>query len=367
MELMKASNEWATRPMDQRFISLFDLDNRVQTEKANSAQKVISTRKLRAVPDATDSTYKGLLIEGPNGSAVAPTHWSFGQLATLGGAPAGYLRDLPAPLAADCVNYGLHVARNVDEVGVLLTRSEDGSPNRIRAATGPNYGRIWNADISGVLVDRFGDGVSGDWKVPGEWGKAVTVTKENTTLYASDRDMFVFLADEQNRIELPNRRNGETGSLARGFFVWNSEVGSGTAGIAMFLFDFVCGNRIVWGAREYKEIKIRHTSGAPDRWADELAPVLKQYRTALASPVESMLKAAQAQKVDNLQSFLNSRFTKAESNGIIAAHEAEESRPMESLWDIATGVTAFAKSVKWQDDRIKLERSAGAILDLVAA
>ena len=31
---------------------------------------------------------------------VAPTHWSFGQLCTLIGAPAAYLRQLPAPLSA---------------------------------------------------------------------------------------------------------------------------------------------------------------------------------------------------------------------------------------------------------------------------
>ena len=36
--------------------------------------------------------------------------------------------------------------------------------------------------------------------------------------------MFVFLADEENRIELPNRRAGRFGAFARGFFVWNSEV-----------------------------------------------------------------------------------------------------------------------------------------------
>ncbi len=40
-----------------------------------------------------------------------------------------------------------------------------------------------------------------------------TVTKENTTLYASDRDFFVFLANEKNKIEVPNRRNGRAGSM----------------------------------------------------------------------------------------------------------------------------------------------------------
>ena len=53
----------------------------------------------------------------------------------------------------------------------------------------------------------------------GEFSQWVTVTKDNTTLFASGRDMFVFLADEENRIELPDRRAGCSGSFARGFFV----------------------------------------------------------------------------------------------------------------------------------------------------
>lgn len=38
---------------------------------------------------------------------VAPTHWSFGELASLVGAPAAYLRQLHAPLAGINLQYGL--------------------------------------------------------------------------------------------------------------------------------------------------------------------------------------------------------------------------------------------------------------------
>src|SRR5258706_13043324 len=93
--------------------------------------------------------------------------------------------------------------------------------SELRAATGPAYGRIWDADIVDALVERFGDGVSGHWRVPGEFGERVTVTKANTTLFASDRDMFVFLADEDRRIEVPRRRNGSGGSMARAVFMWD--------------------------------------------------------------------------------------------------------------------------------------------------
>lgn len=34
-----------------------------------------------------------------------------------------------------------------------------------------------------------------------------------------------------------------------------------------------------------------------------------------------------------------------------AAHEREEGRPIETLWDVVTGVTAHAKTIKNQDER----------------
>ena len=259
--LGQASRQWANRPADERFVSLPDMLQHFDQIKYESNGLVIPNRRITALPDPTDEKHKGLFITTEDGEQFNPTHWSFGQLAGLAGAPAGYLRNLPAPLAADCINYGIQVERSIEDVGVLLQRSED--ENWLRAATGPRYGRIWNVDVVSSLIDRFGDGVSGEWKVPGEFGHDVVVTKANTTLYASDRDVFIFLADEKNRIEIPNRRNGQPGTLARGFFVWNSEVGSTTLGIATFLFDYVCSNRIVWGAQEFNEIRVRHTVSAP--------------------------------------------------------------------------------------------------------
>ena len=363
--LMTASRQWASRPSDERFVSLLDLQAHVDGQRRRSAGKVISSRSLTVIP-AGDDSLRGLQVVGGSGAVAAPTHFAFGQLANLGGAPAGYLRNLPAPLAADCINYGLKVERDVADVGVLLRRAEDGALS-LDAATGPNYGRVWNKDITDALVRNFGDGLSGDWRVPGEFGHRVEVTKANTTLYAGDRDMFVFLADEENRIQLPNRRNGRSGSLARGFFLRNSEVGAGILEVTAFMFDYVCCNRIVWGAQDVSRIAIRHTSGAPDRWLEQALPVLETYRHSAASPVEAKLIAAQNKKVDNVEEFLKSRkWTSSLIARAQAAHEAEEGRPMETVWDVVVGATAAAKGVQWQDDRVTIERAAGKLLDLVA-
>ena len=376
--LMQVNRQWSTRPADQRFVSLTDLQKKARMDRENSIGSVISTRDLKVIPHPADPM-KGITIEGKSG-LYDPTHFSFGQIAGLAGAPASYLRKLPAPIVADAVNYGLRFGRDAEEIGVLRTKTfvdtldgeiDGGDPIEhveLRAATGPRYGRIWNADIVDSLVDRFGDGLTGKFRVPGEFGRQVPITKANTTIYGSDRDIFVFLADEENRISMDNRRNGEKGSLARGFFVWNSEVGASTMGIAMFLFDYVCQNRIVWGVKEFKEVKLRHTATAPDRWLEEVTPILQAYSASSAAPIEETIKIAQQKRVDDdLDAFLKNRFSAAESTAIKLAHEREEDRPIETVWDATTAVTAYAKTIRNQDDRVAMERRGGAILDLAAA
>lgn len=358
--LMQCSHQWATRPEDERFTSLIAMRDHFDHLRTVSREGAVSTARLSIEPESDN---KGLVVVGSKGVGFAPTHWAFGQLAALAEAPAGYMRSLPSPLAADCINYGLRYKRKIEDVGLLLEQNGD---SVLRAATGPRYGRIWNNDILTAMTQTVGDGITGTWKVPGEFGKAITVSKANTTLFAGDRDFFVFLADETNKIEIPNRRNGQPGLLSRGFFCWNSEVGSSTFGLATFLYDYACANRIVWGATEYKELRIRHTISAPDRFIQEIQPALLTYSQGAASNVVDAVKKAQAARLDDVEDFLAKRFGRRLAGPIAAAHELEEGRPIETIWDATTGATAYAKGIAWQDERVALERQAGEVMALAA-
>ena len=365
--IMTASREWAKRPADERFTSLLELGGMLGYQRACSGEKIVSSKKLSAAPVNNNMT--DLALVGPNGNPVQFSHWSFGQVSNLAGAPASYLRTLPAPVAADCLNYGLQVNRNVEDVGVLLHKADSGKVT-LRAATGPKYGRVWNNEIVDAMIDHFGDGVNGHFRVPGEFGQRVPITRDNTTIYCGDRDMFVFLTDEDRRIDISNRRDGKPGSLARGFYVWNSEVGSQTCGIAMFLFDYVCMNRIIWGAQDFKEIKFRHTVSAPDKWLQQVAPILNTYANSSPTGVEETIKLAQAKRIEtDLNEFMRNRFglTNSQAKQIAYTHELEENKPIETMWDLTTGITAFAKTIEYQDERVAMERIGGKVLELVAA
>lgn len=359
--LMQASRQWAIRPADERFLSLTDMQAHFDHIRDHSKATVVSSRRIQASP--TDDN-KGLVIAGPKGVSYGVSHWAFGQVAQLSESPAGYLRTLPAPIAADCINYGLQFKRSIEDVGILLYKN--GGDPMLRAATGPRYGRIWNSDVLRGLIDQFGNGRDGHFRVPGEFGQAVEVTKANTTLYAGDRDMFIFLADEEHRIDVPNRRDGKTGQMARGFFVWNSEVGSSTFGVSTFLFDYVCCNRIVWGADQYREITIRHSASAPDRYIEEIAPALLSYSQGSTSNITEAIALAQKQRIDDVDKFLLKRFSKRQVVSIKQAHELDEGRPIETLWDATTGITAYARTLDNQDTRVELEREAGNVMDLAS-
>jgi hypothetical protein len=124
--LMQASRQWASRPADERFVSLHEMGAKMRDLRNRSRQTVESTRKIELFPDEADPKHRGLYLgmdAGPlAGAAMAPTHWSFGQLCSLaspGISPASYFRDsgLPAPMIADNLNFNLRFSRKVDEVG----------------------------------------------------------------------------------------------------------------------------------------------------------------------------------------------------------------------------------------------------------
>src|SRR5258706_2715686 len=120
---------------------------------------------------------------------------------------------------------------------------------------------------------------------------------ETTTLYASDRDVFLFLVDDLNPIEAGRLPDGSPDLYFRGFYCWNSEVGAKTLGIASFYLRAVCQNRNLWGVEGFEEITIRHSKYAASRFAHEAAPALERFATSSPQAFIAGIGAARAQIV----------------------------------------------------------------------
>ena len=79
-------------------------------------------------------------------------------------------------------------------------------------------------------------------------------------LYASDHDCFAFMVNESVTVD-----DGSDGGLCRGFFVSNSEVGAASLKFTS-LYRSVCGNHIVWGAKQAQERHCPHRQERSPLW-----------------------------------------------------------------------------------------------------
>src|ERR1700758_4107414 len=370
----RVSSEWFSRPADERYLSLSELFGAVRGRAERSRTRTAESAAIRVEASRDDAERLTLLLPGEE-VPLAPTHWSFGQLTTMIGAPSTYLRQLPAPLAAINLQYGLtsHRAELIKTLEVEEGRVE------LRAVTGPDYGRIFDHELVAAVQKIAGNG-TGDtrWKVPGvlDWSTGiynsrVDITKSTTTLYASDRDVFLFLVDDLNPIEAGRLRDGSPDLYFRGFYCWNSEVGAKTLGMASFYLRAVCPNRHLWGVEDFEEITIRHSKYAASRFAHEAAPALLNFANSSPTPFVNGIKAARAQIVartdEDRTEFLRRRgFSRAETAKVIETVLAEEGRPPESIFDFVQRITADARDKTHQADTPDMESKAKKLLDRAA-
>ena len=371
----RVSSEWFSRPADERFLSLTDLHGSTKTRADRSRARTVESREVRVEARRDDGDRLSFMLPGVS-EPVAPTHWSFGQLASLVGAPAGYLRGLPAPIAGINLQYGLSHHR---AEMVKAYTAEDGR-TELRAVTGPDYGRIHDHELVEAVMRIAGNG-TGDtrWKVPGvlDWSTMiynprVDITKDTTTLYASDRDVFLFLCDDLNPIEAGRLPDGSPDLYFRGFYCWNSEVGSRTLGIASFYLRAVCANRNLWGVEQFEEVTIRHSKYAASRFAAEAAPALASFADSSAAGFISGIRAARERIVartdEDRAEFLRRRgFSKTDTAKVIDAVLVEEGHPPSSVFDFVQGITAVARAEPRQDARLEVELKAKRLLDQVSA
>jgi hypothetical protein len=102
----RVSSEWFSRPADERYLSLTELHAAVQGRAERSRTRTVESEAIRVEANRDNAERLTLMLPGES-APLSPTHWSFGQLATMVGAPSAYLRQLPAPLAAINLQYGL--------------------------------------------------------------------------------------------------------------------------------------------------------------------------------------------------------------------------------------------------------------------
>jgi hypothetical protein len=208
----------------------------------------------------------------------------------------------------------------------------------------------------------------------GKGWPALTGEMEPGGLYASEHDMFAFLVDESKTLD-----GGSPMGLNRGFFCWNSEVGASSFGFMAFLYDRVCGNNIVWGAKNVTQIKVRHIGEANDRAFGQLKVEIKKYLDSSSNELENKIKSARTyylghDKKSVIETILNlpkkvlsPELTQQKLSQAIEIGENNTNRYGEpyTLWSVISGLTEASQYSGFTDERMKIDRAAGKLLNVI--
>ncbi len=367
-----AQSQWFNRPEDERFSSLQALHANALKDRQESAEKTIPVADVR-VKVAPDG--KALQVNGRTNAAHL-THYSFSQLASIAGAPAGYMRKLPAPLAAECIQHGLttiaeEMRRSGHKLYLRADRGQDGAPVldtlTAKAITSPDYARIYDHELVERLI-RVQD-AHPKWHLPLDWNNTPSGA------FRGDRDMFVLMVDGGSIVEDPTiRTDSSQGAMARAMFrgmiLRNSEVGHCALTLMTFQFRFVCGNLMIWGAENVRTIRRRHVGTSSGLMMRVQEGVREAERFALR-PASHDQRAIEALNRRELGKDREEVIAAGQVAGLTAAvarsayelAELHEDNPR-SVWGYANGITRASQvtSEGHYDERLDIDRVAAALL-----
>jgi hypothetical protein len=354
MEIFKAHRQWAQRPEDQRFESLQALYNVTKAYAKVSREAVVPWDKLR-----TEAHKEDVLIVGQRNTSAQLSHFGFGQLCGKVEAPAEYLRGLPATLAVQNLNHGLK--KRADEFkgsnAQLLFHQNGGL--LMRAITTEKYSRVWNHEVIERVLP---------WQAIG-WEPARPDIRQSMgdfpALYASDHDMFAFLRNKSVVIREPGNPDG----LQRGIIIGNSEVGTSSIWIMWFLYREMCGNHIIWGASQVKEIRFKHVGDVRNRFAVHEA-VLKEYANSSVSDEEAKIKSLKRTKLgltkEEVLDRLFGKRTGVSRKMLEASYDTvvpEQDGDPNTVWGMVQGMTRYSQTIPYADQRTKIDKAAGDMLN----
>src|SRR5205085_4253552 len=332
-------------------------------EAARARRQQLEERTIETGEFRTEAVDDDLAFRESSGRTANLTHWSFGQLATIAGAPPNYLRSLPASIASSAINYGLsRIERAQHQLFVA-----DTAPWTVHAVTSPRYARVHHDELASRVLDLMAQHPA--WHLPlaykdGEYG----AERVPSGAYLGDRDMFLFLVDGNRDLDDPSDRT-EAG-LFRGFIPRNSDVGAAALTLDLFLFRAVCANHLIWGFLHVAGFRRRHVGASiQEAWTTSLEGVRAALDADTAHDRTVLLRATARELGGTRDAVLDAVVQRLDLSQKQAAEaytlaEAHEPNPR-SVWGYAQGLTRLSQRTPWQDGRFALDRAAGRLIATV--
>lgn len=371
-------SNWRERAGDMRYDSLAALHADLVAEREQSVESRVRINNLHFEyrPEAHDVA----MVSGASGNThlAIPTHWAMSQLCNDNlKVPLDLIRRQGASgaeedlqLVAANLNWGTRNAPR-EEMKMLWCNHND--VGMARCFTSMIYARLWDCDVVSWLREMTQDETNG-WGAPmlSRRNREAAARGEalEKDIYRSDRNIFVFLVNEQNPLT-----DDEGKPLYRGFFCWNSVVKQMSLGFKAFLYQAVCDNHIIWGAEELFSLRMFHLGEhMTSRAQRELGNVIRGYVNAGTSTEQSVLsKAMQYQIAPTREETVEwlakkkaglPQFNLAESEAVVKATE-ERGKDPTNLWQIVNTGTRLSQEKNHADERNMTDRKFGALLEVV--
>lgn len=357
--LTQANREWASRPADERMPDLTALHLKAVAQKNAAVEKDTPFATLR-VESHEDNLY---LSRGQ--AACRLGNYAFTQLCGRIAAPADYLANLPATLAAQNLNHGL--ANRVKDAAGSATAKLLFHKNGewlVRCLTTDVYERIWNCELTERLLDRQAEGwepARPDFNKQGD---------DFPSLYLGDRNMFAFIRLRNQVIENPVQGFSGTAPIYKGYIVWNSEVGDKKIGGMSFLYNGMCGNHLIWGAQDVFEFEARHVGNVRRNLGLFAARIREYGRKSMAEDGAIVKRAAHkliaASKTEVLDALFGKRGLKLSRKTIEAGYDAvvpDQDGGPNTVWGMVQGLTRHSQTLTNADARTEVDKAAGRVMD----
>ena len=359
--LTHASRQLFSREDDEIYPDLDSLISFLRRREEHTQE--IAVHDLLALP-AEDDKLK-LEVEGIETSL---TDWSFGALCRLcePTAPKNFVNKLPAEITTDILNYGLENRLGAGN-NLRATMSNDTGSYVTRSFHTPTYSRLPDVECAERVRDiavPLGYQPAGIFS--GTRGGMAPIRPEATGLYASDRDVYMFMANEEGGFDI----DGD--EFFHLFILWSSECsGARKIGFLTTLYRFICGNHMIWGARDTIEMSKRHVGQGPWAVLDSMENVLQgyeKYRQLMVSHARTRILAARRLPFEKTREKVAERLenymSRKEAAGVLPFLDDERAYPQspESVYGVAQGVTLFSESQPYANRRQRLDEASGQIV-----
>lgn len=385
--LMDASYQWAKRPADETFSSIQELRDQTRSWWDQSHEVEEEYRNLAVL---TMNGQDLNLLSGETGVQAPLSTWAMSQLCQRAGAPASYLRTLPANLAAVCLNEGLKEKR--EEGGKALLFVMQNGSTMVRAINGEHYSRLPNYKIAEFCMRQEEGGfrlpparpsgmLKGDPRVRPATEEDVLRSRHHgmgigvgdmiqpAGAWASNHDCFIVMVDDEHYIQDPKGNQ-----LFRAFIVRNGELGEVGIRFTCFYYEAVCGNLIFWNVSQKLDVSLRHIGDAAERsfkefdaasllFSNQSAEEDQQKLTRASQFLLGPMKEDVVEKVWNIKKLGLSK-VRVERAYDIAEEREEVYGDPRSVWGMVNGLTELSQQGIYADERVQMDRAAGRLLEL---